>query len=62
MSIGKNIKKIREFNQLTQDELANKLYVTRQTISNYENNRSRPDIDMLMKIADALNANIQDIL
>lgn len=62
MSIGKNIKKIREFNQLTQDELANKLFVTRQTISNYENNRSRPDIDMLMKIAEVLNVDIQDIL
>ena len=39
MSIGKNIKKIRELNLLTQDELANKLFVTRQIISNYENNR-----------------------
>ena len=62
MSIGKNIKNIREMNCLTQDELANKLFVTRQTISNYENNRSRPDIDMLMKIADILNVDLQDIL
>lgn len=62
MSIGKNIKKNRELNQLTQDELANRLFVTRQTISNYENNRSRPDIDMLMKIAEVLNVDLQDIL
>ena len=37
MSIGNNIKKFREMNKLTQDDLASRLFVTRQTISNYEN-------------------------
>ena len=62
MSIGNNIKKFREMNHMTQDDLANRLFVTRQTISNYENERSRPDLDMLVKIADALNVDIKDII
>ena len=34
--IGKNIKDIRESKQMTQEDLAAKLFVSRQTISNYE--------------------------
>ena len=36
MTIGKNIKKLRTAGGLTQDQLAEQLYVTRQTISNWE--------------------------
>ena len=36
MSIGKNILKLRKLNNLSQEELANKLNVTRQTISKWE--------------------------
>ena len=35
-AIGKNIRRLRNERQMTQDELAEKLYVSRQTISNYE--------------------------
>jgi len=34
--IGKNIKLLREERNMTQDELAERLFVTRQTVSNYE--------------------------
>lgn len=34
--IGKNIKHLREVNKLSQEQLAEKLFVTRQTVSNYE--------------------------
>lgn len=34
--IGKNIKYLREEKHLTQDQLAERLFVTRQTVSNYE--------------------------
>lgn len=60
--IGKNIKDLRIGKNMTQDELAAKLFVTRQTVSNYETGRSRSDIDMLVKIADVLNVDIHDIL
>ena len=60
--IGKNIKSLRIQKNLTQDQLAEQLFVTRQTVSNYENGKSRPDIDMLMKIAQVLETDINTIL
>jgi len=53
--IGKTIFNLREQNKLTQEELADKLFVTRQTVSNYEHGKTRPDVDMIMRIADVLN-------
>ena len=60
--IGKNIRDIRISQNMTQDTLAEILFVTRQTVSNYENGRSRPDIDMLLRIADVLNTDVNTIL
>ena len=60
--IGKNIRDLRMKQQMTQDELAEKLFVTRQTISNYETGRSRPDVDMLANIAQALNTDANTLL
>lgn len=60
--IGKNIKAIRIAKSMTQDVLAEKLYVTRQTISNYENGRSRPDIDTVIKLAQVLETETNAIL
>ena len=60
--IGKNIKQIRTERDLTQDALAEQLFVTRQTVSNYETGKSRPDIDMLLRIAEALEVDINTIL
>ena len=51
--IGKNIRKLRESKGLTQDQLAEKLFVTRQTVSNYETGRTRPDVDMIVSITDS---------
>ena len=45
--IGKNIKKARSEKGYTQEQLAQKLSVTRNTISNYETGHSNPDIEML---------------
>ncbi len=60
--IGKNIRDLRMQQNMTQDELAEKLFVTRQTVSNYETGKSRPDIDMLDRIAEVLDADIQQLL
>ena len=60
--IGKNIRQLREEVGLTQEALAEKLFVTRQTVSNYENGRTRPDLDMLIAIAEALHADVTHIL
>lgn len=60
--IGKNIRDLRVKRNMTQDELAEKLFVTRQTVSNYETGRSRPDIDMLASIAQALSTDANTLL
>lgn len=60
--IGKNIKQIRAAKKMSQEDLAKALYVTRQTVSNYENSKSKPDIDMLMKIAQVLDTDITVLL
>ena len=52
--ISKNIKQLRIKKGMTQDELAEVLFVTRQTVSNYETGKSHPDVDMLVSIAAAL--------
>jgi len=61
-NVGKNIRILRMQKQMTQDELAEKLFVSRQTISNYETGRSQPDIDTLLRISEALGTEAQAIL
>ena len=60
--IGKNIKTMRQAKGMTQEAMADALYVTRQTVSNYENGRSRPDLDMLLQIAQVLETDVNTIL
>ena len=60
--IGKNIKELRQQQNMTQDELAEKLFVTRQTVSNYETGKSRPDIEMLTRIAETLETDPNTVL
>jgi len=60
--IGKNIRQLRIEKNMTQDELAAALYVTRQTVSNYETGRSRPDVEMLERIAQVLGTDANAVL
>lgn len=60
--IGKNIKQLRMDRTMTQDELAEKLFITRQTVSNYEVGKSRPDVEMLTRIADALETDVNTLI
>ena len=60
--IAKNIRTLRTAKNLTQDELAEKLFVTRQTVSNYETGKSRPDVEMLARIADILETDVNSLI
>lgn len=62
MKLGKNIAKIRKDNNLTQDELAEKYFVTRQTISNWEIGKSYPDLETLVKISNDFNVSLDILL
>lgn len=60
--IGKNIRTLRIRKKLNQDQLAEAIHVTRQTVSNYETGRSRPDVEMLAKLAEVLDVDIKELL
>ena len=51
MSFGNILKKLRQDNNLTQDELAKKIDTSRSNIANYENGKNMPSVDILEKIA-----------
>lgn len=61
-NVGKNIKKLRTNCKMTQDTLAEQLFVSRQTVSNYENGKSNPDIDMLIKIAEIFGTDVNALI
>ena len=60
--IGKNIRDLRQQKHLTQEELAEQLFVTRQTVSNYENGRTRPDVDQILRLAEIFDTDANAVL
>ena len=60
MEIGNQIRKYRTSLNLSQDELADRIYVTRQTISNWENNRNYPDIRSLVLLSNVFGVSNGD--
>lgn len=62
MDFGENIKSVRVGRDLTQQQMADKLNISRQAISNWENNRNLPDIEMLIEIAKAFNLTLDELI
>ena len=60
--LNENMKALRKNKGLTQDELASRLNVVRQTISKWEKGLSVPDVEMLQKIADVLESDVSQLL
>ena len=56
--LNENIKKLRKSKGLSQEELAIKLNVVRQTVSKWENGLSVPDSSMLIALADELDTSV----
>ena len=61
-NIAKNIRRLRTAQNMTQDQLAERLHVTRQTVSNYETGKSQPDIDTIVRLAEALQTDPNTLL
>lgn len=59
---NEDLKIIRKAKGYTQEELAIKIHVVRQTISKWEKGLSVPDADMLSKLADVLEINVSELL
>lgn len=61
-AICDNLKQLRSARGLTQAEVAQRLGVTRQTISSYESGRTMPDLEMLKRLADILGCDLEQLL
>ncbi|MGX7352399.1 hypothetical protein RU97_GL001855 [Enterococcus canis] len=59
--LGHKIKELRQTHQLSQDELAKELYVTRQTISRWENEKSIPSSDSINSLANLFNIDVAEL-
>lgn len=59
---GDNLKLIRKRKGMTQEELAIRLNVVRQTVSKWEKGLSVPDADLLIKLADVLEVKVAELL
>lgn len=62
MELNAQIKKYRTERNLSQEDLAEKVYVTRQTISNWENNKSYPDIHSLLLLSSLFDVSLDQLI
>lgn len=60
--LGEKIKSLRVSRKMTQSELAEKLNVTKSTISSYENDSRQPSYEVLIKISSLFNVTIDSLL
>ena len=60
--IGKNLQKLRKMMNLTQETLAEKVGVARQTIAKWETEESTPDLEMSGKLASVLEVSLDDLV
>ena len=61
-AIGKSIKRFREGLNMSQDQLSEKMNVTRQAVSNWENSKTQPDLDTIFKLSQIFDVSVEEIL
>lgn len=62
MDFGERIKSIRKKENLTQEQFAVKLNVSRQAVSNWENNKNLPDIGMLILMSNVFEVSLDELI
>lgn len=62
LAIGENIRNFRKKNDLTQEDLADRLGVTYQSISRWENGTTYPDLELIPAIAEMLGVTVDELL
>ena len=62
MKLGDNILKLRKDCKLSQEQLAEKVDVTRQTISNWENDKSYPDVNSLVLLSETFQISLDNLI
>ena len=62
MELGERLKSHRQKAQLSQEELANRIYVSRQTISNWENDKTYPDVNSLVLLSEVFQISLDTLI
>lgn len=62
MDFSEQLKTIRKERGLTQEQLANELMVSRQAISNWENNKNLPDLEMVVRISKLFHLSLDELI
>lgn len=62
MELGNQIKHYRNEKGLSQEELAERIFVTRQSISNWENNKNYPDINSIVLLSEVFEISIDNLI
>lgn len=62
MELGAHIKEHRKEKGLSQDDLAEKIYVSRQTISNWETGRTYPDVQSLLLLSNVFEVTVDSLI
>ena len=62
MTLGERLLQLRKDNGLSQESLAKMLYVTRQSISLWENDKAMPSIDLLMRLGSIFSVSVDELL
>lgn len=62
MEIGKMLKEKRAEHELTQEELSEKIFVSKKTISNLETGKTTPDLDSLIRLANLFDLSLDNLL
>lgn len=62
MDFGEQFRKMRNDRGLTQEQVALKLNVSRQAISNWENNKNLPDLEMVVKLSVAFDLSLDELI
>ena len=62
MDFGKQIRQIRKDPKLTQEQMSAKLNVSRQAVSNWENNKNLPDLEMIITISRVFGLSLDQLM
>lgn len=62
MELGTQIRKYRNERTLSQEALAEKVYVSRQTVSNWENDKSYPDVNSLVLLSEVFEISLDQLI
>ena len=62
MELGGQIKRHRTRLGLSQEELADRIFVTRQSVSNWENGRTYPDLQSLLRLSDLFGLSLDELI